>query len=169
MNNSVLSAYSEYSFALLHNIDNNLSGVNILAFCTLYFRILLNVKEKPLHQRFLHHFPKYWFRYGALPPNHRFLTRSAWLSSSLRVNAKFLHCQCNGSKHLMLRVLLTGRDSSLGTYIILKILRNINWFIINLLRKNILFLNIYYINNLFISFAICNFIYIVRNCIPTSI
>jgi hypothetical protein len=46
----------------------------------------------------------------------------------LRVNAKFLRCQCNGSKHLMLRALLPGRDSSLGTYIILKSPENINWF-----------------------------------------
>ena len=30
----------------------------------------------------------------------------------LRVNAKFLRCQCNGSKHLMLRVLSPGRDLS---------------------------------------------------------
>ena len=30
----------------------------------------------------------------------------------LRVNAKFLRCQCNGSKHLMLRVLSPGRDVS---------------------------------------------------------
>ena len=48
----------------------------------------------------------------------------------LRVNAKFLRCQCNGSKHLMLRVLFPGRDSSLGTYIILTILENINLFFI---------------------------------------
>ena len=51
-----------------------------------------------------------------------------YIHRSLRVNAKFLRCQCNGSKHLMLRALLPGRDSSLGTYTIVKILRNINWF-----------------------------------------
>ena len=52
----------------------------------------------------------------------------------LRVNAKFLRCQCNGSKHLMLRVLLPGRDYSLGTYIILKQSKNINYF-----RKKVYF------------------------------
>ena len=38
----------------------------------------------------------------------------AWLDYPLclRVNAKFLRCQCNGSKHLMLRVLLAGRNFS---------------------------------------------------------
>ena len=39
----------------------------------------------------------------------------------LRVNAKFLRCQCNGSKHLMLRVLSLGRYISLGFFIILSI------------------------------------------------
>ena len=49
----------------------------------------------------------------------------------LRVNAKFLRCQCNGSKHLMLRVLSPGRDFSLGTFIILRIQEIINLFFIN--------------------------------------
>ena len=34
----------------------------------------------------------------------------------LRVNAKFLRCQCNGSKHLMLHVLLPGRNLSWYLY-----------------------------------------------------
>lgn len=46
----------------------------------------------------------------------------------LRVNAKFLRCQCNGSKHLMLRVLSLGRDLSLGIFIIRRILKIINLF-----------------------------------------
>ena len=45
----------------------------------------------------------------------------------LRVNAKFLRCQCNGSKLLMLRVLSLGRNFFLGIFIILRI-----WEIINL-------------------------------------
>ena len=61
MNNKVVSAYSEYNNALLHNIVNNSSGVNILVFCTLHFILLLNVKEKPLRQRFLHDFLKTGF------------------------------------------------------------------------------------------------------------
>ena len=47
----------------------------------------------------------------------------------LRVNAKFLRCQSNGSKHLMLRVLSSGRELSLGTLIILSILEIINLFL----------------------------------------
>ena len=47
----------------------------------------------------------------------------------LRVIAKFLRCQCNGSKHLMLRVLLSGRVFSLGTYIMITISENIIPFI----------------------------------------
>ena len=54
----------------------------------------------------------------------------------LRVNAKFLRCQCNGSKHLMLRILISGRDSSLGTYIILMIPENINLFFHFLIIKD---------------------------------
>lgn len=34
----------------------------------------------------------------------------------LRVNAKFLRYQCNGSKHFMLRVLSQGRDFSWNLY-----------------------------------------------------
>ena len=44
MNNKVVSAYSEYNIAHLHNIVNNSSGVNVLVFGTLHFIILLNVK-----------------------------------------------------------------------------------------------------------------------------
>lgn len=82
---------------------------------------------------------KYCFHYGVLPPNHKTLTCYTWLSSSLRVNTKFLRCQHNGSKHLMLHFPFPGRDSSLGTWIILKILRNINWFVKSCLCQNLLF------------------------------
>ena len=59
----------------------------------------------------------------------------------LRVNAKFLRCQCNGSKHLMLRVLLPGRDFSLGIFIILRILEIINLFFNFYSVKSIITLN----------------------------
>ena len=52
----------------------------------------------------------------------------------LRVIAKFLRCQCNGSKHLMLRVLSPGRDFSLGILIILRIFEIINLFLCFLLK-----------------------------------
>ena len=61
----------------------------------------------------------------------------------LRVNAKFLRCQCNGSKHLMLRVLLPGRDYSLGTYIILKQSKNINYFRKKFISQHLLLLRIH--------------------------
>lgn len=50
----MVSTYSEYNTALLCNIVNSSSDVKILVFCTLHFIIILNVKEKPFYQRFLH-------------------------------------------------------------------------------------------------------------------
>ena len=54
MNNKVVSTYSEYKVALLRNIVNISSDVNILIFRAVHFIFPLNVKEKPLYQRFLH-------------------------------------------------------------------------------------------------------------------
>ena len=128
MNNKVVSAYSEYNIAHLHNIVNNSSRVNVLVFGTLHFIILLNVKEKPLHQRFLHNFLKTGF---VMVLCHQIIGLSPTRLDyplCLRVNAKFLRCQCNGSKHLMLHVLSSGRDFSLGTIIILRVWKIINLF-----------------------------------------
>jgi len=46
MNSKVVSAYSEYNVALLHNIVNNSVEVSILIFFDLYFIILLNEKRE---------------------------------------------------------------------------------------------------------------------------
>lgn len=135
MNNKVVSAYSEYNIAHLHNIVNNSSRVNVLVFGTLHFIILLNVKEKPLHQRFLHNFLKTGFVMVLCHQITGFSPARLDYPLCLRVNAKFLRCQCNGSKLLMLRVLSLGRNFFLGIFIILRI-----WEIINLFLRFYVFL-----------------------------
>ena len=113
----------------MHNIVNNSVGVSILVFCNLYFIILLNVKEKPFHQRFLNKSKlKTGFVMVLCHQITGFSPARLDYPLCLRVNAKFLRCQCNGSKHLMLRVLSLGRNLSLGIFIILRILKIINLF-----------------------------------------
>ena len=102
---------------------------HILVFCTLHFILLLNVKEKPLHQRFLHDFLKTGFVMVLCHQITGLSPARLDYPLCLRVNAKFLRCQYNGSKHLMLHILISGRDFSLGIYIIRKKPANSNLFL----------------------------------------